>query len=169
MPKLSRRNQGGETRFYGDFRDIGGGQHALVPDGAKRATTDELVAQRLLAEKTLELTGLPPGAAPGAEPTLKDFAGRFPRDNPGDVTERWLKETKLRLTRAGEFFGTDRELAPIRPRTSVAGSIDTSTFRTATNGTTSTPPQNSIGTPRSLRSSRSATIPSPASNASRAS
>lgn len=116
MPKLYRRNQGEETRFYGDFRDIGGGQHALVPDGAKRATTDELVAQRLLAEKTLELTGLPPGAPPGAKPKLKDFADRFLRDNPGDVTERWLKETRLRLTRAAEFFGTDQELASIRPK-----------------------------------------------------
>jgi integrase len=116
MPKLYQRNQGGEARFYGDFRDIGGGQHALVPEGGKRATTDQMEATRLLAKKTLELTGLPPDAPPGAKPTLKAFADRFVNDNPGDVTERWLKETKLRLTRAVQFFGTDRELTSIRPK-----------------------------------------------------
>lgn len=116
MPKLYTRNQGGKTRYYGDFRDIGGGQHALTPKGAKRATTDEMEAQRLLAQKTLELTGLSIDATPGATPTLRDFADRFLRDNPGDVTERWLKETKLRLTRAVEFFGSDRDLTSIRPK-----------------------------------------------------
>ncbi len=114
MPKLYTRNQGGKTRYYGDFRDIGGGQLALRPEGSTRATDDKSVAQRLLAEKTLELYGRLPGADSG-DVTLQDFANLFIRDNPGDVTERWLSETKFRLGRAVEFFGTDRTLGSIRP------------------------------------------------------
>ena len=112
MPKLYTRNQGGETRYYGDLRDIGGGQIALRPPGSSRATTDKAVAVRLLAELTLEL-GVPPQ---GSTATLADFRIRFLADNPGDVTERWLKETRLRLRRAVEFFGTDRDLTTIRPK-----------------------------------------------------
>ncbi len=63
MPKLYTRNQGGETRYYGDLRDIGGGQIALRPPGTSMATTDKAVAVRLLAEQTLAL-GVPPKARP---------------------------------------------------------------------------------------------------------
>jgi len=76
------------------------------------ATTDKAVAVRLLAERTLEL-GVPPE---GTTAALGDFQSRFLADNPGDVTERWLKETRLRLRRAVEFFGTDRDLTTIRPK-----------------------------------------------------
>ena len=112
MPKLYTRNQGGETRYYGDLRDIGGGQVALRAPGSSRATTDKAVAIRLLAEKTLEF-GVVPEVTTAA---LGDFQNRFLADNPGDVTERWLKETRLRLRRAVEFFGTDRDLTSIRPK-----------------------------------------------------
>ena len=114
MPKLYTRNQGGETRYYGDLRDIGGGQVALRPPGGSMATTDKAVAVRLLAEKTLDLGG--PHEVSSA--ALGDFRNRFLADNPGDVTERWLKETSLRLRRAVEFFGHDRDLTSIRPKES---------------------------------------------------
>lgn len=40
-------------RFYIDLRDLGLGQKALIPPGAKRATTDEELV-RVLAEQKLE-------------------------------------------------------------------------------------------------------------------
>lgn len=113
MPKLYTRDQGSKTRFYGDLRDIGGGQVALKPEGSSRATTDKAVAVRLLAEKTLALGG---GLPAGGSVSLSQFVNKFLADNPGAVTERWLKETRFRLGRAVEFFGTDRGLASIRPR-----------------------------------------------------
>lgn len=113
MPKLYTRDQGGETRYYGDLRDIGGGQVALKPEGSNRATTDKAVAVRLLAEKTLAVGGVVPA---GGSVTISQFVNKFLADNPGAVTERWLKETRLRLERAVGFFGTDRDLKSIRPK-----------------------------------------------------
>jgi integrase len=111
MPKLYTRNQGGKTRYYADLRDIGGGQAALRPPGSTRATEDKAEAAQLLANKIREMGGVRLGRTMG----LGDFVTEFLAVNPGHVTERWLAETKLRLGRAVEFFGTDRELTTIRP------------------------------------------------------
>lgn len=35
-----KRGSSGTIRYYVDFRDLGLGQHALVPEGSTRATTD---------------------------------------------------------------------------------------------------------------------------------
>ena len=113
MPKLYTRNQGGEDRFYADLRDVGGGQVALKPEGSTRATTDKVVAAQLLAEQILALAA---PADPRGRATLSEFSDRFVSDNPGAVTERWLKEVALRLRRACDFFGKERDLTSIRPR-----------------------------------------------------
>ncbi len=47
---------------------------------------------------------------------MLEFFEQFLAANPGDVTERWLNETRTRLKRAVQFFGTDRDLKTIRPR-----------------------------------------------------
>ena len=110
MPKLYTRNQGKRPRYYADLRDIGGGQVALIPPGSKRATTDKKEAAQLLADaiRSIEEKAAKPG-------TLAAFVGRFLTDNPGRVTERWLRETGKRLEKAVAYFGTDRPLDSIRP------------------------------------------------------
>jgi hypothetical protein len=45
------RNQGGVQRAYGNFRDVGGGREALIPEGETRATTDPVVADALVAKR----------------------------------------------------------------------------------------------------------------------
>ena len=52
----------------------------------------------------------------GLATSLGTFVEQFLRDNPKGVTERWLKETRLRLRRAVDFFGVDRPLVTIRPK-----------------------------------------------------
>ena len=52
------RDQGGVVRFYGDFRDygdVGGKVEALIPANAKRATTDEKLAQLITAARIADL------------------------------------------------------------------------------------------------------------------
>ncbi len=112
MPKLYMRNQGGKTRWYADLRDIGGGQVALKPTGSNRATADRDEAAQLMADKIRELGGVTVG--PGTR--LAEFVEEFLAANPGGVTEKWLTESRLRLRRAVEFFGTDRDLKTIRPK-----------------------------------------------------
>jgi integrase len=113
MPKLYTRNQGGNIRYYADLRDIGGGQVALKPPGSRRATTDKTEAMKLLGFKIEELQTRPNVAAAGL---LGPFAERFIKRNPGQVTDRWLHDTELRLGKAVEFFGYHRELDSIKPR-----------------------------------------------------
>jgi len=112
MPKLYTRNQGGKVRYYGDLRDIGGGQVALKPPGSKRATCDETEALKLLAREIEELDGKPASDGGRLGPVVRDFV----RENPGEVTAQWLHDVELRLTKAVEYFGTDRELITIQPK-----------------------------------------------------
>lgn len=112
MPKLYTRNQGGKTRYYADLRDIGAGQVALRPVGSSRATTDQAEALKLLAAKIEEFEG----TAPSGRALLGPVAQEFIRRNPGEVSDRWLHDVQLRLTRAVEHFGTERKLTSIEPR-----------------------------------------------------
>jgi integrase len=113
MPKLYTRNQGGTARYYADLRDIGGGQVALRPSGSTRATTDESEALKLLGRRIQELEAEPPSVNSGIlGPLVEDFL----LQNPGEVTERWLEDTALRLKRACEQFGKERDLVSIEPR-----------------------------------------------------
>lgn len=42
-------------RYYGDFRDLGGRQEALIPNGQRLATTDPDIAGKLVTERVKEL------------------------------------------------------------------------------------------------------------------
>jgi integrase len=77
----------------------------------KRATTDETEALKLLADEIEEFQG----RTPTGTGLLGPFAEEFIEANPGEVTERWLHDTELRLTKAVEFFGKRRELRTITP------------------------------------------------------
>ena len=113
MAKLYTRNQGGNLRYYADLRDIGGGQVALKPPGSSRATTDEIEAHKLLAAKIEEVQGTVPTSGSAR---LKPFVDEFIRQNPGEVTEQWLHDTELRLLKAVQYFGADRELITVEPK-----------------------------------------------------
>jgi hypothetical protein len=79
VPNLYTRNQGGKSRYYGDLRDIGGGQIALKAPGETRATTSETEALKLLAAKIEEVENDIPVSEPGR---LKAFAKEFTDRNP---------------------------------------------------------------------------------------
>ena len=83
MPKLYKRNQGGKARYYGDLRDIGGGQVALKPPGSSRATTSETEALSLLRQKIDELQGSV--ATPTSGSTEREVAMT---DSPKEGTNR---------------------------------------------------------------------------------
>jgi integrase len=115
------REQGGERRAYGDFRDyrdVGGSQEALRELGERLATSDPDAAARLLADR-LEVLELArrnhktTGRRGGVQ--LADYASAHlvAKAKAGKVTDRWLASSELFLTRAGEYFGTGRELAAI--------------------------------------------------------
>jgi integrase len=70
-------------------------------------------ALKLLAAKIEEVENQAPIGEPGL---LKSFADDFIQKNPGNVTERWLHDMKLRLSKAVEFFGTHRDVKSIEPR-----------------------------------------------------
>ena len=56
--RLYWRERGGERRAYADlraFRDVGGGQEALIAPGESSATTDPDIAERLLTDRVAEL------------------------------------------------------------------------------------------------------------------
>jgi integrase len=108
-----RRNQGGKFRYYGDLRDIGGGQVALKAPGERFATTAEAEAQQLLAVEIKKVQGRDTGATRGS---LGDFARRFVERNPGEITEKWLATVERRLEKAKQFFGTTRPLDSIKPK-----------------------------------------------------
>jgi integrase len=112
MRKLYTRNQGGIPRYYADLRSLGVGQIALKPPGSNRATSDEAEALKLLAGEIEKLEGKP---AQGAA-CLGDVVTEFVEENPGEVTEQWLHDVELRLRKAVEFFGSDRELRTIEPK-----------------------------------------------------
>lgn len=121
--RLYTRSQGGDTRFYGDFRaydDVGGGREALVPEGQSRATTDPDVAARLYADRLAELDrarrlrGL---HGITREATLAEYAAEHLRKKArdGEATSRWLEDVERHLRAAVEFFGADAPLASLTP------------------------------------------------------
>jgi integrase len=123
MPKKLRsrvygRTRGGETRYYGDFRDLGGGQEALKVRGEKRATTDPEIAERLAADRVRELQAQRRDRVLfGIErqETLKSFAAHhlIMKAKAGSVGVQHMKATQQRLDTAILFFGPDRDIASI--------------------------------------------------------
>jgi integrase len=118
------REQGGERRAYADFRDLGGGREALVnrAAGEKRATTDRVVAESLVAKRLTELVGRRTDRGRDAalrgvrrRERLRDFVAHhlIQKAKSGRFSETWLADSERMLTIAVEHFGAERELSSI--------------------------------------------------------
>jgi integrase len=120
-PRLYTREQGGQVRFYADLRSVGRGRVALIPEGETQATTDPVIAAKLLTDllgeiqetkRNKHLLGFEQGAQ------LKDFAAYHlvQKAKTGRFSESYLDELERRLRVATEFFGEGRELDTIGVR-----------------------------------------------------
>jgi integrase len=117
-----RWKRGAEPRAYADFRDyadVGGGREALIAPGDSRATTDEIIAEKLVGDRLKELqerrrNRVLTGIERDAE--LQEFAAHHlvERARSGQVTDGWLTMMERHLREAVEYFGADRQLASIR-------------------------------------------------------
>jgi integrase len=112
------REQGSERRAYGDFRDMGGGREALTPPGDSRATTDGMIAEKLVANRLSELQAQKRSSVLlGVKRQAK--LGPFVTDHliqkakSGRFSESWLADSERMLKIAIEHFGTERDLASI--------------------------------------------------------
>lgn len=119
--RIYERKRGGVTRYYGDFRDyadVGGKQEALIPDGARSATSDPDEADELAAERLLELkerrirkrrTGIE------EVPTLKKYAAAHLKKKARGTTvsDQWLASEERHLNRAIAFIGAGTPLDEI--------------------------------------------------------
>jgi integrase len=106
------RQQGGEVRYYGDFRDfadVGGKREALIPRGAERATTDLVLAQSLAASRLADLEARRRSRQRG-EPEGETFLAPYvvyhlrKKRLAKRVTPQWLDAAELHLRAAIEFF-----------------------------------------------------------------
>jgi integrase len=122
-PRMSRvyvRMQGGVPRYYGDFRDfadVGGSREALIPMGAERATTDEKLAQAIVAERLAELEGRrrhKQRREPEEEAWLASYSAYhlIAKARSKRWTAQWLDAMELHLTAAIEFFCNDGKPLP---------------------------------------------------------
>jgi integrase len=118
------REQGGARRAYGDFRDyadVGGKREPLVVDRDTRATTDKDLAEALAAKRLTELQRKRAGAqgrtVAGLPPvtTLVTWVREhlIAKAKAGKVTDQWMEGEELRLGRAVEHFGADRDLSSV--------------------------------------------------------
>lgn len=118
--RLYRRDDRGGG-YYGDLRawsDVGGKREPLIPPGAKRATTDRVTAEKLLADRIAALEGARrTRAVLGLEQslTLAEAAREhlIAKKKSGRMVDRWLQQVELHLRRACDFFGDDRLLDTI--------------------------------------------------------
>jgi len=112
------RNRGGVPRYYGDFRDLGGGQEALKAPGDRGATSDPDVAQELATRRVKELRQRRTRRViDGVEGPayLSNYAAHHlvEKARSGRVTEGHLAITEHYFSRAIEFFGPGKELITI--------------------------------------------------------
>jgi hypothetical protein len=93
----------------------------MKADG-RRATTDRLVAEKVLADRVHELLAervhqdrVNAGVVQPQAPELGAFASvhLIAKAHAGGVTTRWLSRTEQRLRLAVEFFGASRRLDEI--------------------------------------------------------
>jgi integrase len=111
-------------RYWGDFRDFaaqGGKREPLISDGDTYATPDEAIAGELAAARVRDLQERKRNKVLlGVErqATLAAYAAYHleRKAESSEVTDRWLEETEVRLQRAVEYFGADRELGSISVR-----------------------------------------------------
>lgn len=123
MGRVFWRNQGGEPRAYGNFRDysdVGGKRkEALIPEDAKQATTDPVIAAALADAKVKEyeqrrrsknVLGVK------QEYSLQEYAAHHLVETAkeGRVSRDWLSTREGQLRAAVEFFG-NVNLAQITP------------------------------------------------------
>jgi integrase len=117
-PRIYTRRQGGELRYYGDFRSFGGKQEALKAEDETLATTDPVIAQKLFTDRLEQfqegkrnkhLLGVRRSA------TLQKYASAHlvKKAKAGKVTETWLATLEHNLEAAIEFFGAGRDLGSI--------------------------------------------------------
>ena len=115
-PRLYARQRGGEApRYYGDFRDLGGGREPLRVEGQKLATTSLSVAEALLSDRVKQLErdrelGVLIGVRRRAR--LKDFAAEHlvEKAKSGRVAELTLVNDQHYLDEAVAHFGAERDL-----------------------------------------------------------
>ncbi len=117
------RDRRGGQRAYGDFRDfgdVGGGREALIPRGAKLATADPDVAERLAAERVAELERLRRNKSLlgtiGAQ--LQDYAAHHlqQKARAGNVGFQHLTALESRLRAAINFLGAETPIDAIGTR-----------------------------------------------------
>lgn len=122
--RLYTRVRGGEARYYADFRDfadVGGRQEALIAPGDRAATTDPVIAQKLLSDRLAELQALKRGKVLyGIERTarLAEYASYHlvEKARSGRISDTWLVNCERHLKEAVAFFGAGRELSTISTR-----------------------------------------------------
>lgn len=112
------RTQGGERRAYGDFRDVGGKREALIASGDSRATTDPVVAEKLVADRLLELQKQKRHSVlfgEHREARLAQFIAEHlvHKAKSGQFSETWLADSERMLRLAIDYFGPDRELSSV--------------------------------------------------------
>lgn len=118
------REQGRARRAWGDFRDyadVGGKREPLKVPGETRATTDADLADALAAKRVTELQRKRAGAqgrtVAGLPPvtTLVTWVREhlIAKAKAGKVTDQWMEGEELRLGRAVDHFGADRDLSSV--------------------------------------------------------
>jgi integrase len=117
-PHIYTRLQGGQVRYYADFRSFGGRREALIARGETVATTDPVIAQKLFSARLEQLQeGKRNRQLLGVErtATLKEYAASHlvKKAKTGAVTKHWLEACEFHLQTAVEFFGADRDLGSI--------------------------------------------------------
>lgn len=107
-------------RYWGDFRDLGGGQEALIPPREARATTDPDVAADLATQRVKELESLKRNMllfGVDRQSNLQDYAIRHLelKAKGGEGVRSWLQQSQRHLQAAAEFFGAEIDLVAVSP------------------------------------------------------
>ena len=118
--RIYTRDRGGETRYYIDLRNLGGGREPLVAPGEHRATTDPDVATKLAAKRVKKAEEEKRGKAilDSDRVGLKAFAAEHVRRKAkdGEGVSVWLSQVELHLEEAVAFFGATTDLAMLSPK-----------------------------------------------------
>lgn len=119
---LYTRARGGALRYYADFRefaDVGGKKMALVPEGARLATSDRAVAIALATaqQAILQTARAAVAGATQSKRALLEVASEHLRQMAINeaATPAWIKQAQRHLEQACEFFGDQCDVATIRP------------------------------------------------------
>ena len=110
------------SRYYGDFRDLGGKLEALKPLGSKSATDDPDVAAALAAARVKELESIKRGLAivgTGAATMFARYCAHHLKEKAkhGEVTAGTIAEQQVHLERAITFFCNGGRPVPRDPET----------------------------------------------------